>query len=106
MTAGPFPGDQGAQPPATPAPPMVTPNPQEAIEACLRAIQRAAEDSAGADNSQEVSDYGRGALAFAQTAVLLDPNRLAGGATPDAQAASAPTPAPQPPSPLQGGQGA
>lgn len=39
---------------------------------------------------QDMKDAGAAALAFAQAVITLDPGRLVGGATPDAQAAASP----------------
>lgn len=69
--------------------------------ALLRAVRRAAEDSAGAEDPRETKELGQAALAFAQAIVVLDPGLDANGvpldhhmAIADARrAAAAPTPA-------------
>lgn len=59
--------------------------PQAVEEALYKAIERAAQDSATAKDPREVSELGRGALAFAQALVILDPSVVSPqGVPPDA----------------------
>jgi predicted NBD/HSP70 family sugar kinase len=69
----------------------------QATSALIRAVEICATKAAGDDRAAEVKDYGAAALAFAQTAITLDPSRLGAGATPAAQVNAMPPQAPPTP---------
>lgn len=71
-------------------------DPARGVNALLRAIRVCAEDgtAAAGKDPRETKELAQAAQAFAQTLVLLDPTRLAGGDTPEARLASVPTPPP------------
>jgi hypothetical protein len=57
---------------------------------CAQTIQTLAAKARGTDSAAEAKDFMAGALSGAQVLVQLDPNRLAGGDTPQGRAASVP----------------
>jgi hypothetical protein len=59
--------DQGLQGP------MVSPNPQEVLDALLNATLRAAQDGAGAQDTREHAEASKAALAYAQAWAILHP---------------------------------
>jgi hypothetical protein len=77
------------------APPPV-PDTQTAYDALLPRLAHTADLLAGkaamASSAAEAKDFADGALKMAQAIITLDPERLAGGDTPDARKRSMPTP--------------
>jgi hypothetical protein len=53
--------------------PMVSPNPQEVLDALLNATLRAAQDGAGATDTREHAEASKAALAYAQAWAILHP---------------------------------
>lgn len=70
-------GQNGGSP--QPEPPMLTQDPAEVADALLRACKVAAENAATAQDTREISEAGKAALAFAQAVVILDPNLTQSG---------------------------
>lgn len=66
-------------PPAPGQAPMVPPDPHEVTDALLRACQVAAEQASTAQDTREISEAAKAALAFAQAIVVLDPGLTATG---------------------------
>ena len=71
--------------------------PQDALaDALLQAQLDVAETltrkAAGSSSAAEAKDFAQGALFIAQAITTLDPERMAGGETPEARKASTPTP--------------
>ena len=60
------PQDMGAQP-------MVQPNPQEVLDALLNAVKIAAMMGAGAEDTREITEGSKAALAYAQAWAILNP---------------------------------
>lgn len=56
----------------------------------LRVAQLLTSKAAGQQSAQEAKDFAAAALSIAQAIVVLDPNRLQGGDTPEARKASVP----------------
>lgn len=79
-----------SQDPEQAAPPQVD-EAAQGIVSMLHAILIVAGKAAMAESAAEANDFGKAALAFAQAIITLDPTRLAGGDTPEARAAAAPT---------------
>jgi hypothetical protein len=52
---------------------MVSPNPQEVLDALLNATLRAAQDGAGAQDTREHAEASKAALAYAQAWAILHP---------------------------------
>lgn len=81
---------QPAAPDAMAAPgDVMTPPPDRATVqgTLLRAIERAAEDAAGAKDAREVRELGQAALSFAQAVAVLDPDVDQAGTSVEHQAA-------------------
>lgn len=71
------------------------------MEQVLAHVQSNAQKSGGASSAAEAKDFAIAAYNLAQAAVILDPARLAGGASPAAQLASVPKPPPARPQPAR-----
>lgn len=82
-------------------PPMVQQDPAEVTDALLRACKLAAQKASAAEDTREMGDAAKAALAFAQAIVILDPTLGSDGVPLDHQLAlaeaqsraAAPTPA-------------
>jgi hypothetical protein len=66
---------------------------QALLQVQLDAARVTAQKAAGAVSAQEAKDFADASLKMAQAIVMLDPNRMAGGDTPEARKASTPQPA-------------
>lgn len=60
-------------------PVMVPPDPREVTDALLRAVKVAAEQGSTAEDTRELGEAAKAALAFAQAIVVLDPSVTASG---------------------------
>lgn len=78
-------GQNGGSPQPDPA--IVPEDPHKVSEALLRACRVAAENSATAQDTREMAEAAKAALAFAQAIVVLDPNLTASGEPLDHQLA-------------------
>lgn len=74
---GPLPAVPPGMQPVPPEPLVPAPERAEVLQALLRACRDCAVLASGAPDSREVSEAGRAALAFAQAAVILDPELVA-----------------------------
>lgn len=63
----------------------------------LRAIDNCAKRASADADPRDAKELGAAALAFSQAVITLDPSRLKGGDTPNAQRASMPITPPNPP---------
>lgn len=72
---------------APPAPPMAAEDPAQVTNALLHACRVAAEHSAMAEDTREMGEAAKAALAFAQAVVVLDPNLTQSGEPLDHQVA-------------------
>lgn len=60
-------------------PTMVAENPEQGVDALLRAVRVMAENAATEDSAAEAKDYAAAALSLAQAIVVLDPNLTSDG---------------------------
>jgi hypothetical protein len=88
---------QAPQPPPVPESTTSSLDVAAVAPVLLAAIESCARKAMSDDSAAEVKDYGAAALAFAQTAITLDPSRLGAGATPAAQVNAMPPQAPPTP---------
>jgi hypothetical protein len=81
-----------------PAQEDVGPESRQVVQhAFLDAANMCATKASGDNNAAEAKDWAAAALQFAQAIVMLDPQRLAGGDTPQGRKSSLPEPAVTPP---------